>query len=171
MDPATAAWCAAFVNSALQHEGIEGTHSNLASSFLKWGVPATGKIQAGDVGVEPPGEGFTGHAGMLTGNSRIGPNGQLQYEFVSSHKKGSMGNPSGVDWRDANEFAAIRRAADKAMAHGTGGPSPASNGVPPVHSTGLNTSVLSSRVKVGIKLTYQPGGNPTLSQAQLGGPT
>lgn len=41
-------WCARFVNQVLKDNGIKGTGSNLARSFLKWGVP-TKKPKMGDI--------------------------------------------------------------------------------------------------------------------------
>lgn len=67
LDPATLAWCAAFVNSTLQQAGIEGTGSNMARSFLKWGEPVEGMPQPGDIGVWPRGDpnGPYGHVGFV----------------------------------------------------------------------------------------------------------
>jgi uncharacterized protein (TIGR02594 family) len=87
MDPATTAWCAAFVNSSLAQEGIKGSGSQVATSFMNWGQPATGAIQRGDVLVKNrghrPGE-AGGHVGMATGKTRQGPNG-LEYEMISGN--------------------------------------------------------------------------------------
>lgn|GEM_PF-5817835 len=165
IDPATTAWCAAFMNAALAHEGIQGTGKNTAESFANWGVPVTGNVQKGDVALEPPGEGYTGHVGGLTGRTRIGPNGQLQYEFVSSHQKGDMSNPSGVDWRDASHFRTIRRALemDKQNAPGS-----AQEQAPSTSGIGKQSSYAQPvSVGVGVKLTNMTGGSAIVSASQL----
>lgn len=92
MDPATTSWCAAFVNASLQREGIRGSGSAVATSFLRWGVPVTGQIQKGDVLVESRGRhaGETGgHVGMATGRTHMGPSG-LEYEIVAGNTKDSV---------------------------------------------------------------------------------
>lgn len=67
LDPATLAWCAAFVNSTLEQAGIKGTGSNMARSFLKWGEQVEGTPQPGDIGVWPRGDpsGPYGHVGFV----------------------------------------------------------------------------------------------------------
>lgn len=95
------AWCAALVNSALKQAGIQGTGSQLASSFKDWGFAVdAGRVQKGDV-FYVPSEGYTGHVGFATGQTRQGPGGQLQVQVVSSHKQGNPDNPGGIEWRDA----------------------------------------------------------------------
>lgn len=66
LDPATTAWCAAFVNSTLKQAGLEGTGSNMARSFLNWGEPVD-QPQPGDIGVWPRGDpnGPYGHVGFV----------------------------------------------------------------------------------------------------------
>lgn len=66
LDPATAAWCAAFVNSTLQQIGMSGTGSNMARSFLEWGNAIEGAPQPGDIGVWPRGnDPKLGHVGFV----------------------------------------------------------------------------------------------------------
>src|SRR5262245_30482336 len=67
LDPATTAWCAAFVNSTLKQAGMEGTGSNMARSFLGWGQRVQGTPQPGDIGVFPRGDpnGPQGHVGFV----------------------------------------------------------------------------------------------------------
>lgn len=73
LDPATTAWCAAFVNSTLQQTGVEGTGSNMARSFLDWGQPVE-QPQAGDVAVFSRGDpnGPYGHVGFFQGYDENG---------------------------------------------------------------------------------------------------
>ena len=68
LDPAVTAWCAAFVNSVLAQNGIDGTKSNLARSFLDWGekteTPAEGDIVVLSRGRR---DGWKGHVGLFQG--------------------------------------------------------------------------------------------------------
>jgi uncharacterized protein (TIGR02594 family) len=68
LDPATTAWCAAFVNATLQQTGIQGTGSNMARSFLNWGQPVD-QPQEGDLAVFSRGDpsGPYGHVGFFKG--------------------------------------------------------------------------------------------------------
>lgn len=68
LDPATTAWCAAFVNSTLQQAGYEGTGSNMARSFLEWGQEVQ-QPQRGDLAVFSRGDpnGPFGHVGFFDG--------------------------------------------------------------------------------------------------------
>ena len=69
VDPVTTQWCAAFVNSILDKQGIPGTnsvaeHPLLARSFLEWGVPVT-TPEPGDIIVFSRGNaGWQGHVGI-----------------------------------------------------------------------------------------------------------
>ena len=59
-------WCAAFVNAILKKQGIEGTNSNLARSFLTWGKDHTDKPQVGDIVVLTRGtSSWQGHVAFL----------------------------------------------------------------------------------------------------------
>lgn len=73
LDPATLAWCAAFVNSTLKQSGMEGTGSNMARSFLDWGQPVD-QPQKGDVAVFSRGDpnGPYGHVGFFEGYNADG---------------------------------------------------------------------------------------------------
>lgn len=76
LDPATAAWCAAFVNSTLQQAGIKGTGSNLARSFLNFGTPVDTPAH-GDIAVfsrGAPGSGL-GHVGFV---DKLNPDGTIR---------------------------------------------------------------------------------------------
>lgn len=68
LDPATTAWCAAFVNASLNKAGYSGTGSNLARSFMQWGNAVEGTPQAGDIAVYPRGnDPNAGHVGFVEG--------------------------------------------------------------------------------------------------------
>lgn len=106
MDPATTAWCAAFVNSSLQQEGVKGSGSQVATSFMNWGQPATGAIQRGDVLVKNRGHraGETGgHVGMATGETRQGAGG-LEYRMIS----GNSADQVRRTWESARSVIARR---------------------------------------------------------------
>ena len=81
IDPKLEAWCAAFVNSALQQSGIRGSGSAVANSFQNWGagVPVN-QAMPGDVVLEtkgkPPGA-TGGHVGLATGKFSGGKIGML----------------------------------------------------------------------------------------------
>ncbi len=76
LDPATTAWCAAFVNSTLKQSGMEGTGSNLARSYMNWGE-AVDTPQRGDVAVFSRGDpnGPYGHVGFFEG---FNPDGTIK---------------------------------------------------------------------------------------------
>ncbi len=75
IDPSRTPWCAAFVNTMLQANGIKGSGSLTAVSFLQWGRP-TSTPQAGDVVVtQPMAAGMTGHVGLFSG-----------YEYQNGHR-------------------------------------------------------------------------------------
>jgi lysozyme len=71
LDPSRAAWCAAMVNSALAHHGLEGFGSQIASTGARWGasVKNLADVQKGDVAIAMHGAvGDVGsHAVMATG--------------------------------------------------------------------------------------------------------
>ncbi|MEL6411291.1 MAG: TIGR02594 family protein [Pseudomonadota bacterium] len=73
LDPATTAWCAAFVNATLAQAGMKGTNSNLARSFLNWGVEVQ-TPQKGDLVVLSRGDpnGWQGHVGFFDGFNEDG---------------------------------------------------------------------------------------------------
>lgn len=73
LDPATTAWCAAFVNATLQQAGYEGTGSNMARSFMEWGQ-AVDTPQRGDLAVFTRGDpnGPFGHVGFFDGYNADG---------------------------------------------------------------------------------------------------
>lgn len=65
VDPIRTPWCAAFLNKLLEQEGIKGTNSNRAISFLKWGK-RTYKPKMGDIVV------MRRHVGIFIGYSKDG---------------------------------------------------------------------------------------------------
>lgn len=65
LDPATTAWCAAYVNSTLNQSGYKGTNSLAARSFLNYGTPVE-TPQKGDIAVFSRGnDPSLGHVGFF----------------------------------------------------------------------------------------------------------
>lgn len=86
VDPEKVAWCAAFVNAVLAGQGIKGTGSLAARSFLNFGT-VTNKPTAGDIVVLKRGTGEQGHVGFYEGTDakgRIRVTGGNQGDAVSS---------------------------------------------------------------------------------------
>jgi uncharacterized protein (TIGR02594 family) len=117
LNPATEAWCAAFVNSALSQSGQRGTGSNVATSFLNWGTQVTpDKVQRGDIIVETRGKqaGQTGgHVGMATGQVE-----GSKVEMIS----GNQGNKVSKTWVDLSGDVQIRRGNGTGAVASTGTP-------------------------------------------------
>lgn len=68
IDPEMTAWCAAFVNAVLATNGIKGTGSLAARSFLGFGKDATSNPQEGDIVVLRRGQNQSqGHVGFFQG--------------------------------------------------------------------------------------------------------
>ena len=75
VDPATVAWCAAFMNAVLDKAGSKGTGSLSARSFLNWGT-ATDNPGYGDVVVLKRGRSSSaGHVGFYEG---MNPDGTIR---------------------------------------------------------------------------------------------
>lgn len=68
LDPSETAWCAGFMNSVLAQNGIDGTQSLAARSFLDWGEEVTDPSE-GDIVVLSRGrrDGWKGHVGIFQG--------------------------------------------------------------------------------------------------------
>jgi TP901 family phage tail tape measure protein len=115
LNAAQTAWCAAFVNSSLSQIGIQGTGSNVATSFLNWGTKVDpSQVMRGDVLVE--GRGLAagqlgGHVGFATGKTRMN-NGEMQYESLS----GNLSNKVGTEWLGSGDFEARRASMSAAQA-------------------------------------------------------
>ena len=87
LDPATQAWCAAFVGAALEHAGIKSA-GDFANDYQNWGQPVTGAVKKGDVVIESRGlQGGEkgGHIGIATGD--LDSTGRI--EIVSGNAGGS----------------------------------------------------------------------------------
>lgn len=101
LDPATTAWCAAFVNATLSHQGKQGTDSLAARSFLDWGNPVA-EPQVGDVAVFSRGDpnGWQGHVGFFQGYA---PDGSI------SVLGGNQGNAVSVQNYPTDRLLGFRR--------------------------------------------------------------
>lgn len=71
IDPKMTAWCAAFVNAVLATEGLPGTGSLAARSFLEYGKAADDP-RRGDIAVLRRGTGNQGHVGFFDGFDAAG---------------------------------------------------------------------------------------------------
>lgn len=73
VDPTKDAWCAAYVNSQLKRNGIQGSGSPAADSFEKWGTPVDkNNIQPGDIIVGDYGGGSRSHVMFANGTPKGG---------------------------------------------------------------------------------------------------
>jgi len=105
LDPATTAWCAAFVNSALNQSGVEGTNSLSARSYLDWGQPVE-QPQRGDVAVFSRGDpnGWQGHVGFYDGVNADGT-----YRIIG----GNQGDKVSIANYGRENLLGFRRAEDQ----------------------------------------------------------
>lgn len=103
LDPATTAWCAAFVNSTLAKAGMSGTGALNAKSFLEWGDEVN-EPQRGDVVVLSRGDpnGWQGHVGFFDGYN---DDGSIR---LLGGNQGAAGEVS-VQSFDASRVLGIRR--------------------------------------------------------------
>ncbi len=101
VDPATVAWCAAFMNAVLDKAGSKGTGSLAARSFLDWGT-ATDNPSYGDVVVLKRGKSSTaGHVGFYEGAN---PDGTIRVFG------GNQGDRVGTDNFRRSDVLGYRRA-------------------------------------------------------------
>jgi len=104
LDPATTAWCAAFVNATLAQTGGQGTGALNARSFMKWGQEVQDP-QRGDVAVFSRGDpnGWQGHVGFFEGLNEDGSIRVLG---------GNQGDAVSVANYPANRLLGYRRAGE-----------------------------------------------------------
>lgn len=102
------AWCARFVNKAIEAAGGMGTGSAVANSFQRYGSaidPA--KVMRNDVLLQTNGRGYNqpgGHVGLATGETRM-HNGRLQVKMLA----GNDGDSVREHWIDADHNLMVRR--------------------------------------------------------------
>ena len=153
IDAAVNAWCAAFVNSSLKSAGLEGSHSQVATSFLNWGKAIDAKDAAeGDVLVQARGHraGETGgHVGFATGEHRTDPRtGHEQLRLFS----GNYGNRVSYSWEDADGLA-VRRAPEPS------GPTPilpTNAGTVANPGSAIPAAGANGQINVGLRFADQP---------------
>ncbi|MBR1325737.1 phage tail tape measure protein [Bradyrhizobium ottawaense] len=102
------AWCARFVNKALETAGGNGTGSAVANSFQKWGSAIRPPdVKRNDVLLQTHGLGYNqpgGHVGLATGETRM-QNGRLQIKMLA----GNDGDSVREHWIDADKNLMVRR--------------------------------------------------------------
>ncbi|MBR0789899.1 phage tail tape measure protein [Bradyrhizobium manausense] len=102
------AWCARFVNKALEAAGGNGTSSAVANSFQKWGSAISPPdVKRNDVLLQTHGLGYNqpgGHVGLATGETRMS-NGRLQIKMLA----GNDGDSVREHWIDADKNLMVRR--------------------------------------------------------------
>ncbi|WP_225173754.1 MULTISPECIES: hypothetical protein [unclassified Bradyrhizobium] len=102
------AWCARFVNKAIEAAGGKGTGSAVANSFQRYGSaidPA--KVMRSDVLLQTGGKGYMqtgGHVGLATGETRM-HNGRLQVKMLAGNDNDSVRE----HWIDADHNLMVRR--------------------------------------------------------------
>lgn len=115
IDPAKSAWCAAFVNAALQRAGIRGTKSDAAGSFHNWGQGVKlDDVKKGDVIVNnriSPRTGMRGSHVMLATGEINPKTGEIR--VVDGNSSGSRVNHYWIQ-RNQNLYTA-RRATEKEL--------------------------------------------------------
>lgn len=102
------AWCARFVNNALESAGGKGTGSAVANSFQKWGNAVdAASVARNDVLLQTKGLGYNqpgGHVGLATGETRM-VNGRLQVRMRAGNDNDSVRE----HWIDADKNLMVRR--------------------------------------------------------------
>ncbi|WP_027544861.1 phage tail tape measure protein [Bradyrhizobium sp. WSM2254] len=102
------AWCARFVNKALDAAGGNGTGSAVANSFQKWGSAISPPdVKRNDVLLQTHGRAYNqpgGHVGLATGETRM-QNGRLQIKMLA----GNDGDAVREHWIDADKNLMVRR--------------------------------------------------------------
>jgi len=102
LDPATTAWCAAFVDATLRQSGGQGTGKLNARSYMDWGQ-GVDTPQQGDVAVFSRGDpnGWQGHVGFYDGTN---PDGTIRV------LGGNQGDSVKISSYDAGSLLGYRRA-------------------------------------------------------------
>lgn len=108
LDPATTAWCAAFVNASLGQAGIKGTGKLNARSFLDWGT-AVDEPRKGDLAIFSRGgpRSALGHVGFFNG---YGIDGSVEVLGGNQGNSVSFGNyPKDrlLGFRRAPDFSSV----------------------------------------------------------------
>lgn len=109
------AWCARFVNKAIEQAGGKGTGSAVANSFQRYGAAVKpSDVQRNDVLLETDGKGYNqtgGHVGLATGETRM-VNGGLQLKMLS----GNDGDTVRYRWVNADDPRLMVRRGNSGLA-------------------------------------------------------
>jgi hypothetical protein len=104
----SSAWCARFVNKALETAGGKGTGSAVANSFQRWGSAVNpSDVKRDDVLLQTHGYGYNqtgGHVGLATGQTRM-VNGRLHVKMLT----GNNGDSVRERWIDVDNNLMVRR--------------------------------------------------------------
>jgi flagellum-specific peptidoglycan hydrolase FlgJ len=116
LDPATSAWCAATVSSALTQAGYnvprQGNHGTWwVPDYNRWGQHVSGSVRADDVVIMNNDH----HIGLATGRER---QGKIETMEGNAGGGGAGGNWAHRQWRDRSFINDIRRATDAERPHG-----------------------------------------------------
>ena len=103
VNPSQVAWCAAYVQYVLSLEGIEGTGSLIAKSYLDWGWPVAEPEQWDIVIFNRNGPGWEGHVGFYMGT--IERDGQTYYLVLG----GNQSDRVSIEPYSTRELLGIRR--------------------------------------------------------------
>lgn len=105
VDPVRTPWCAAWANAVLEKEGVKGTNSLLARSFLHWGS-STHDPEKGDVVVLARGgkHSASGHVGFLVERTEV--NGRRYVKVLG----GNQGKSVQMSWYPESKVLGYRRA-------------------------------------------------------------
>lgn len=103
VDPVRTEWCAAYVDYILELNGLNGTDSLLAKSYLRWGIPVR-EPQLWDVVIFDRGrEAWQGHVGFYMGS--FTRNGQVFYMILG----GNQSDAVTIEAYPRNKVRGIRR--------------------------------------------------------------
>lgn len=104
VDPVRTPWCAAWANAVLAKEGIKGTDSLLARSFLDWGS-ITNNPEKGDVVVLARGgkRSMSGHVGFLVERAEV--NGRRYVKVLG----GNTGKSVQMSWYPESKVLGYRK--------------------------------------------------------------
>lgn len=163
LDPATTAWCAAFVNSTLAQSGIKGTGSNMAKSFLQFGT-GVDTPERGDIAVFSRGDpnGPYGHVGFF---DSINPDGTIRV------LGGNQGNAVSYSNYPANRLLGYRRAGGQtavadALVGNTGNDALTGGGSPSPAPAAAAAPIQVAQAGPGRNQLLQVLANPWLSDQQ-----
>jgi uncharacterized protein (TIGR02594 family) len=153
VNPTQQPWCAAYVNSQLERNGIKGSGSAMADSFLNWGAPVdVNNIQPGDVIVGDYGGGSRSHVMFAVGSPKNG-----YVDIIGGNQSGKVTRGSIA----LNKIDGARRASTSNLA----APSPSQRPATPSSNNTPNTFTNNNLFSTG---TPPPSTNGSNSPSNLG---